>query len=494
VSDDSVPSKSINNSRSAVIASAPSEEVDVSNPEPIVSSNSSSIASDSGFPSNQPNKPDDLDDPEISFRSLNAEAKNLSSQFKNLSQGIVEVNSPHNGEIPHLETGEDNLSPNTLSSNPSYLISEETEPQPKVDISITRKRQSTEPNSAEDAKSSKTESLNMEYPKVKEPPMEYPKENEPPMEYSKENEPPMEFKKENEPSMGYHKENEPPKIIISAPTSPELGSQLLSNPQKGINKEKRSKSPPRLPEVTIFQDLVSKKVPKEVLDDEDDNDWRFEMHDEESKTAIFSWMKRSMFLVLHLGPRLEAKKTRKSIGKLVIHFPITKICLDTVRNINGQDYPGKIVPDLNRDLAQFSVIRKFNSSALHSMCPNTCSLTSVLKSISQYVTPANQFMDALDTVDDDHFPFKIANNVVTVGFVSLPLELAFDLTVDFNGGFKTAPERLSVKAVIGEPNIPWIEKIARMAQPGPYFIQEVASKIEKYVKEKEKAAAKKQTN
>merc|ERR1719319_1317777 len=107
-------------------------------------------------------------------------------------------------------------------------------------------------------------------------------------------------------------------------------------------------------------------------------------------------MKRSMFLVLHLGPRLEAKKTRKSIGKLLIHFPITKICLDTVRNINGQDYPGKIVPDLNRDLAQFSVIRKFTSSVLHSMCPNTCSLTSVLESIHELVCGCDILADALE--------------------------------------------------------------------------------------------------
>ena len=61
------------------------------------------------------------------------------------------------------------------------------------------------------------------------------------------------------------------------------------------------------------------------------------------------------------------------------------------------------------------MLRKFPESVLLSMCPNTCSLSSLLKSISQYVAPANTFLQSLDYVDDNHSPFDIDNNVVTVG-------------------------------------------------------------------------------
>jgi hypothetical protein len=243
--------------------------------------------------------------------------------------------------------------------------------------------------------------------------------------------------------------------------------------------------------VIVFNDLVTKRNATNPCpsddDDEEDNNWKLEWYDEESGTAGFSWMGRSLMLSLQLGPRLETKKSRKSVSRSVVHFPVTRISLEPTHSECDSkcSHPPR-EPDPIQDAAHYSICRKFTEPVLRSMCPNTFSLSSLLKNISQFVTPANQFMWALDYVDGNHYPFNIKDNVVTVGFVSTVLEQSFDITVDFSGGFSSAPDTLNVKTVVGSPNIMGIEKVARLAPPGPRFIREMADKVDQYLSEKEK--------
>jgi len=234
-------------------------------------------------------------------------------------------------------------------------------------------------------------------------------------------------------------------------------------------------------ELTIFADLVSRQVSP---DQKDPARWRLVSHCTQSNTAVYSWLENSLVLVLHLGEKLKPKKSRKSLGRPVGHWAVSKLYLTSLhRDQTSQDTDPV---DQVFDAAHFSVTRKFPESALRSQCPNTYSLSSLLKSISAYVTPAHSFFKALNHVRHNFYPFSVSGNLVTVGFVSQALGQAFDIQVDFSEGFGSAPETFRIVKTIGPVNKEMLTKLVSGVNPGPEYIREVASRVEQYLVEKER--------
>eukprot|EP00090_Calanus_glacialis_P001034 TRINITY_DN10737_c1_g1_i1.p1 TRINITY_DN10737_c1_g1~~TRINITY_DN10737_c1_g1_i1.p1 ORF type:complete len:1585 (-),score=559.88 TRINITY_DN10737_c1_g1_i1:230-4717(-) len=234
-------------------------------------------------------------------------------------------------------------------------------------------------------------------------------------------------------------------------------------------------------ELTIFADLVSRQV---YQDQKDPARWRLVSHCTESNTAVYSWLENSLVLVLHLGEKLKPKKSRKSLGRPVGHWAVSKLYLTSMHKDQTSQDTDPV--DQVFDAAHFSVTRKFPESALRSQCPNTYSLSSLLKSISAYVTPAHSFFKSLNHVRHNFYPFSVSGNLVTVGFVSSVLGQAFDIQVDFSDGFGSAPETFSIVKTIGPVNQEMVTKLVSGVNPGPEYIREVASRVEQYLVEKER--------
>ena len=72
-------------------------------------------------------------------------------------------------------------------------------------------------------------------------------------------------------------------------------------------------------EVTIFRDLQMKAESSKSSQ----HDYQLEL--ETDKLAVFSWLEKSLLLVLHLGQKLQPKKNRKSPGRTVQHWTISKL-------------------------------------------------------------------------------------------------------------------------------------------------------------------------
>lgn len=231
-------------------------------------------------------------------------------------------------------------------------------------------------------------------------------------------------------------------------------------------------------EVTIFADLVARKASS---DSKDPARWRLVSHCSQSNTAVYSWMANTLVLALHLGEKLKPKKSRKSLGRAVGHWTVTKLYMTSMHRGEDSDPIDQVF-----DAAHFSVTRKFPESALRSQCPNTYSLSSLLKSISAYVTPAHSFFLSLNYVRNRFYPFSAAGNLVTVGFVSTALGQAFDVQVDFSEGFGSAPSTFRIVSTIGPVNEEMVNKLVSSVNPGPEYIKEMASRVEQYLGEKEK--------
>jgi len=232
-------------------------------------------------------------------------------------------------------------------------------------------------------------------------------------------------------------------------------------------------------ELTVFSDLVSRQVSSETPDSAR---WRLMEHCMVSNIAVFSWLENSMVLVLHLGEKLKPKKSRKSLGRPIGHWTVSKLYLDSVHRDETVDDP----IDEVFDAAHFSVIRKFPESTLRAQCPNTYSLSSLLKSITAYVIPAHSFFTSLNYTRHNFYPFSVANNIVTVGFVSTVLGQAFDIQVDFSAGFGSAPSTFSIVTTIGPVNMEVVTKLVTGVNPGPDYIKDVTIRVEQYLKEKER--------
>ena len=78
------------------------------------------------------------------------------------------------------------------------------------------------------------------------------------------------------------------------------------------------------------------------------------------------------------------------------------------------------------------------------------------------------------------------SSIMIAGFVSLPLGQAFDVQVDFNEGFRTAPNTFKIVKTIGAVNKEALSKIVLGVSPGPEYIKEMATMMEQYLGEKEK--------
>jgi len=233
-------------------------------------------------------------------------------------------------------------------------------------------------------------------------------------------------------------------------------------------------------EVTIFDDLLSKQA---STDTRDHSRWRLVSHDKECNFAVYSWLVNSLVLVLHLGEKLKPKKSRKSVGRTVGHWAVNKLYFKSMHRTEGE--VGDTEDDVF-DAAHFSVTRKFPESHLRSQCPNTYSLSSLLKSISAYVGPAATFLQSLNFVRGRFAPFSVTRNIVKTGFVSIALGEAFDLQVDFSEGFGAAPATFTIVRTIGPVNKEVLAKVVSSVSPGPEYIKEMANMVEQYLLKKEK--------
>ena len=61
------------------------------------------------------------------------------------------------------------------------------------------------------------------------------------------------------------------------------------------------------------------------------------VHDTEANFAVYSWLVNSLVLVLRLGEKLKPKKSRKSLGRQVVHWTVTKIYLESAHRAGRED-------------------------------------------------------------------------------------------------------------------------------------------------------------
>ena len=172
------------------------------------------------------------------------------------------------------------------------------------------------------------------------------------------------------------------------------------------NKEIIDKEPGvlKLEEVTIFTDLVKKQT------SDAKHDWELLRHND--KFAAFGFIEQSLLLMITLGEKLEPKK-RKSLGRIVHHWTISDMNLVSVHN--PADSSLKDQDDHILDAAHYCVTRKLSTMDLKAECPNTYSLSSLLKKVSSCMAPAITFIRSLQYVSSLFYPFKLENNVVTFG-------------------------------------------------------------------------------
>ena len=179
-----------------------------------------------------------------------------------------------------------------------------------------------------------------------------------------------------------------------------------------------------LQEVSIFQDLCMRKDSSA----RSPNDWELQFSSDQ--LAAFTWMEKSLMVVLRLGEKLKPTKTRKSLGRVVHHWTISDIefhpChLDGGAPENTEQHiiqagQSVFLSQLSRLYislisAQFCVLRKFPDSNLSSHCPNTYSLNAFLTNVSTCVEPAITFTKALKWASERYFPFEVKDNTVTLG-------------------------------------------------------------------------------
>ena len=160
----------------------------------------------------------------------------------------------------------------------------------------------------------------------------------------------------------------------------------------------------KLEEVTIFTDLVKKQT------SDAKHDWELLRHND--KFAAFGFIEQSLLLMITLGEKLEPKK-RKSLGRIVHHWTISDMNLVSVHN--PADSSLKDQDDHILDAAHYCVTRKLSTMDLKAECPNTYSLSSLLKKVSSCMAPAITFIRSLQYVSSLFYPFKLENNVVTFG-------------------------------------------------------------------------------
>jgi len=222
--------------------------------------------------------------------------------------------------------------------------------------------------------------------------------------------------------------------------------------------------------MTIFEDLKTKHITAGK------KDWELVRHNE--KLAAFGFLEKSLLLVLSLGDKLEPKRSRKSLGRIVHHWSIRDIKIVSTHRGTGT---GQEDPDDNLlDTAHHIVRRKLPEISLLSQCPNTHSLSSFLKDVSMVVSSTIDFIRSIQFVRGRFFPFSVSDHKVTFGLVSRTLGLVVDIEVDFSEGFGRAPKSVRIVKTIGNLNKDSVMRIVKGVQAGPKFVKELALNIELY--------------
>ena len=93
----------------------------------------------------------------------------------------------------------------------------------------------------------------------------------------------------------------------------------------------------KIDEVSIFKDLEIKQLANEK------QDWILVRANE--KIAAFSFLEDTFALILKLGDKLEPKKSRKSIGRIVNHWEIKEVKFVSVHKL-----PGRVDEELDMDI------------------------------------------------------------------------------------------------------------------------------------------------
>ena len=102
---------------------------------------------------------------------------------------------------------------------------------------------------------------------------------------------------------------------------------LLRNASRGASS--KSEGAKVFQEVSIFQDLQMRKDSSAGSQ----NDWELQFSSDQ--LAAFTWMEKSLLVVLHLGEKLPPKKNRKSVGRVVHHWTISKIEFQSCHRDSG---------------------------------------------------------------------------------------------------------------------------------------------------------------
>ena len=93
----------------------------------------------------------------------------------------------------------------------------------------------------------------------------------------------------------------------------------------------------KIDEVSIFKDLEIKQLANEK------QDWILVRANE--KIAAFSFLEDTFALILKLGDKLEPKKSRKSVGRIVNHWEIKEVKFVSVHKL-----PGRVDEELDMDI------------------------------------------------------------------------------------------------------------------------------------------------
>jgi hypothetical protein len=162
--------------------------------------------------------------------------------------------------------------------------------------------------------------------------------------------------------------------------------------------------------------------------------WILEEFDENLKYAVFSWMHKSLSLVVILDSKMVPKSSRRSRGRLVTHYTLKSLQLCPVR-ASFQD------PAL--DIAVHTILRYFPADQLILKCPNTHSLRPLLSSISDLVGPALLLYSALNQVQDSNLT-SIQGYRITIDFASPTLGCHFQLELDYENGISRSVRSLNI--------------------------------------------------
>jgi len=204
--------------------------------------------------------------------------------------------------------------------------------------------------------------------------------------------------------------------------------------------------------------------------------------------AAFDWLDGTLMLIVWYGEKLPPKRSRKSVfGPCSVdHFTVNRLEFVSVHSHN---LPQVELDDEDRiyNIAHHLITRKFPEAMMKEKCPNTYSLSSLLRTITGYIEPAKTFIKSIGHCMENFLPFSVEDNLVIVGLQSLPLVQGINFSVDFGSGLGSAPSTFQVVRTIGSVDTAAIEKVVKGVKAGPSYLKDLTDRLELYLREKERA-------